>query len=101
MTTKNDIEILGYTNVNGQIIGLDEFYEAFFGSEQYLTWYRMLVVIQERDPHLEEDHRGLFKPMMDDFFDDFCQVLDDEIANQLEEEVDEARTRLAERYGIC
>ena len=101
MNTKNDIQTLGYANVNGQLIGWDEFYEAFFNSEQYTIWYRELVVIQERDPHREEYHRGLFKPMMDQHLDAFCEVLDDEIARQLEEEVDEARTRLAERYGIC
>ena len=100
MTTKNDIQTLGYTNVNGQIIGWDEFYEAFFNSEQYLTWYRQLIVIQETKPNFEEDHRGLFKPMMDDFFDGFCETIDEWVQEELEREVDEARTRLAERYGV-
>ena len=100
MTTKTDIQTLGYTNLNGQIIGWDEFYEAFFNSEDYLQWYRQLIVIQETKPDFEEDHRGLFKPMMDQFFDDFCQSIEDLLNEEFEREVDEARTRLAERYGI-
>lgn len=100
MTAYTEIKTKGCTEVVGQMIGLDEFYEDFFSSEAYNLWYRRLIIIQEQDPLAEPKHRAAFQPMMDAEFQKWCSELDRREADYADECREELRDELSKRFPL-
>lgn len=100
MTAYTEIKTKGYTEVAGQLIGLDEFYEDFFSSEVYISWYRELIVIHKTNPSSEEDHRSKYNEMMDTEFRKWCAELDRREADYAEDCREELRDELSKRFPL-
>lgn len=100
MTAYTEIKTKGYTEVAGQLLGLDEFYDDFFISEVYVSWYRELIVIQETNPLSEEDHRAGYNEMMDTEFRKWCAELDRREADYADDCRAERQNELSKRFPL-